>query len=61
MMPYRSAVTGEYVTTEFAAANPDTTVWEDDVERDVEAVHGADGADVRPSAELHHERGEQHE
>jgi hypothetical protein len=28
MMPYRSAVTGEYVTTEFAAANPDTTVWE---------------------------------
>lgn len=28
MKRYRSAVTGEYVTEEFAKANPDTTVGE---------------------------------
>lgn len=29
-MPYRDAVTGEYVTQEYAEANPETTVLEDD-------------------------------
>jgi hypothetical protein len=31
-MPYRSAVTGEYVTDEYAKSNPDTTVWEEEPE-----------------------------
>jgi hypothetical protein len=29
-MPYRSAETGEYVDEEYAKANPNTTVWEED-------------------------------
>ncbi len=29
MKVYRSAITGEYVTEEYALANPDTTVSED--------------------------------
>jgi hypothetical protein len=33
-MPYRSAVTGGYVTEEYAKRNPDTTVWEDEPPED---------------------------
>lgn len=41
-MPYRSAVTGEYVDEEFAKANPDTTVWEDQSEADPTAIEEPD-------------------
>jgi hypothetical protein len=32
-MPWRSAITGEYVEDEYAKAHPDTTVWENEGEK----------------------------